>query len=605
MLQRCLGSWEQVSRLRLASPTRRTNCCSDAVTTDPSLLRKHSTTESVHVPATGYTYPAIRIFQCPHPQAAKLPQLPLLVFIHGLGGSVAQFHPLITSLVNHAPCLAIDLPGCGVSKFEPTDWEAYSSQALIELWAEVINNRRESGQEVVLICHSMGCAIGASLASKTSSYAHSLSADVVGLVALCPPSNIPDAKTLKTLRRLLSIPGPIFNLWRLWDRIGGTQSASVRRFTGEDAEAQTKRLQIRFNDPSKTPVWRRMAWGMLPTYDSNGVRSGGLPDEKTWTSMDAAILLIAGADDAITPPVEAIQIARWLGDSTELSIKPAETYHSIAKTTDGKPHFELIILQSPASHALIYAPLTVRAISSNIQHFFCNAITEHLSLGWQLQHMTTGGKWDVKNLAKWSAVEPVSRPIAGVFRAMKTLREVDGTHTPKSFVKRWSPGGEFGRMGFDGLGSVAAVVDISHDSPVYDPIGLEDGGVIYRKFPTVSKLPPTMDEVRQFVELIDSLREELKEMEEKDGSAPAGGSNKSPPLLIAVHCHYGYNRTGFFVVTYMVERLGWPLKEAIANYQEIRGSGGIRHEHFIDELYGRYWDWDDERRHALTEIHLS
>jgi pimeloyl-ACP methyl ester carboxylesterase len=571
-------------------------CLPDAVTTDPTLLRKHSITKSIHVSATGYTYPGIRVFQCPHPQAAKLPQLPLLVFIHGLGGSVAQFHPLITSLVNHAPCLAIDLPGCGISKFEPKDWNAYSNQALVELWAEVINSHREEGQKLVLICHSMGCAIGASLASKTSAYADRLSADVVGLVALCPPSKIPDAKTVKMLRRLLSIPGPIFNMWRLWDRIGGTQSPSVRRFTGEDAEEQTKRLQIRFNEQSKTPVWRRMAWGVLPTYDAHGLRSGGFPDEETWTGINAPVLLIAGTDDGITPASEAIQIARWLGDTTEPSINPAETYHSTTNGSDGKPRIELIVLKSPASHALIYAPLTVRAISSNIQHFFSNAITEHLSLGWQLQHMTTGGKWDVKNLEKWSAVVPVSTPLANVFRAMKTLREVDGDHTPKEFVKRWAPDGEYGRKGFDGLGAVAAVIDISHDSPVYDPQGLEDGGVIYRKFPTVSKLPPTLDEVRHFIDLIDSLRAELKQQEEKGGTTNVSDGTKLPHLLIAVHCHYGYNRTGFFVVAYIVERLGWPLKDAIDEFQRVRGNGGIRHEHFVDELYGRYWDWADERR---------
>jgi len=61
-----------------------------------------------------------------------------------------------------------------------------------------------------------------------------------------------------------------------------------------------------------------------------------------------------------------------------------------------------------------------------------------------------------------------------------------------------------------------------------------------------------------------------------------------------VHCHYGFNRTGFFVVAYLVERMGWPLKAAIDEFERARPPG-IRHGHFIDELWGRYWDWDDER----------
>lgn len=82
-----------------------------AIATDPGLLRKHSTYETYD--AAGFTYPSIRTVYHPHPQAAKLPTLPLLVFIHGLGGSVAQFAPMLTSMINVGPCLAIDFPGCG------------------------------------------------------------------------------------------------------------------------------------------------------------------------------------------------------------------------------------------------------------------------------------------------------------------------------------------------------------------------------------------------------------------------------------------------------------------------------------------------------------
>jgi pimeloyl-ACP methyl ester carboxylesterase len=93
--------------------------------TDPSLLRKHTTYES-YTTSTA-TYPKIRTVYHPHSQASKLPSdIPLLVFVHGLGGSTAQFAPLLTSLINAAPCLAIDLPGCGLSEFKPDDLNAYT-----------------------------------------------------------------------------------------------------------------------------------------------------------------------------------------------------------------------------------------------------------------------------------------------------------------------------------------------------------------------------------------------------------------------------------------------------------------------------------------------
>ena len=110
----------------------------------------------------------------------------------------------------------------------------------------------------------------------------------------------------------------------------------------------------------------------------------------------------------------------------------------------------MTILPAPASHALLYMPSTVRILAGLISDFMCSRVSPRLSLGWQLQFLSTSGKWDVKNLAKWQAVVPVSEPIAGIFRAMKTLREIDESHCPEVFVKEWAS-------------QIADVVDISHE----------------------------------------------------------------------------------------------------------------------------------------------
>jgi protein-tyrosine phosphatase len=57
--------------------------------------------------------------------------------------------------------------------------------------------------------------------------------------------------------------------------------------------------------------------------------------------------------------------------------------------------------------------------------------------------------------------------------------------------------------------------------------------------------------------------------------------------LIGVHCHYGFNRTGFFLVCYLVEEEGWRVEDAIDAFQRARPPG-IRHPHFIDALHVRY-----------------
>jgi pimeloyl-ACP methyl ester carboxylesterase/protein-tyrosine phosphatase len=545
------------------------------------------------------------------------------VFIHGLGGSVAQFHPLLTSLVNLANCLSIDLPGCGLSSLDPKSWEAYTTEALAELVATIIEDYRENDlhQGVVLIGHSMGASLAAMIASRTSSPISVVADHVVGLVAICPKAEPPTEKQVKQFRKLLWVPNPIFDTWRRWDRRGGRESKSVHRFVGADADETTKDLQYRFNEQSRTETWRRMASGTLPIFE-DGVAKGGLPGESVWKGLEVPVFLVAGAADNITKPAELERIASFLGKSHPLQeeldeksepindaaapidisgdimsaskiqsrlerIESVETTLEVDSDTvqhddpstpveglstippqPSRPRKALktTILPAPASHALLYMPSTVRTLAGLISDFLCAQVSPRLSLGWQLQFLSTAGKWDVKNLAKWQAVTPVSEPIVGIFRAMKTLREVDEVHCPEVFVKTWG-------------NQIKDIVDISHESPVYDPRGLENGGTHYHKFPTVSKIPPTHDEVKEFISLIDRLREEqaVRAKEEKwEGEH-----------YIGVHCHYGFNRTGYFIVCYLIERCGFTVQDAIDEFARRRPKG-IKHAHFMDQLFVRY-----------------
>jgi pimeloyl-ACP methyl ester carboxylesterase/protein-tyrosine phosphatase len=570
------------------------------------------------------------VFYRRHPQADKLPTepapLPLFVFIHGLGGSVAQFHPLLTSLVNLTSCLAIDLPGCGLSSFEPKAWDAYTTEALVELLSVIIEDYREkeTGQGVVLIGHSMGCSLAALLASTISPARITLVDKVVGLVMICPKAEPPSESQVSTFRKLLMIPGPIFDLWRQWDRRGGAESPSVHRFVGAEADIETKKLQMRFNEQSRTPVWRRMASGTLPKYE-HGKPVGGLPGKEVWAGLEAPVLAVAGELDHITTPQELEKIAVFLGKTHPSAAEPRDEGEPIndaaapvnlsmpnsspkmSKTKLGdlqeadfidkvttygsetgcdedpstpqeslsgipsqplkpKAALKTIILPAPASHSLLYTPTTVRTLAGLISDFLCNQVSPRLSLGWQLQFLSTAGKWDVKNLAKWQAVAPVSEPIGDVFRAMKTLRQVDETHCPEVFVKNWGH-------------QIKDIIDISHESPVYDPRDLEKGGVRYHKIPTVSKIPPTSSEVNDFIAQVDRIREGQAERAKEEGWGPE--------YYIGVHCHYGFNRTGYFIVCYLVERCGFSVQGALNEFAKKRPKG-IKHAHFQDQLYVRY-----------------
>ena len=382
----------------------------------------------------------------------------------------------------------------------------------------------------------------------------------------------------------------------------------MARFVGSGADIETKKLQERFNKQSETPVWRRMARGTLPKHHMGHKSHGGLPGLEVWTKLKMPMFLIAGEGDEITKPEEVAAIRRAFGrvetatnpksaaveavrdqdeaksmamginecsrtsvshtnqTQSDTEITVVDSNHSTSTTSEvgyakKRQILKTSILPHPASHALLYDSTTYRTLAGLIQGFLSDYVDSRLSLGWQLQHLSTEGKWDVKNLAKWRAVRPVSEPIAGTFRAMKTLREIDDTHSPNNFVKDWKT-------------KLSAVVDISHENPVYDPKGLDQGGIEYHKFPTVSKIPPTEDEVRDFIKLTDKLREKFK-----DG--PLGDA------LIGVHCHYGFNRTGFFICSYLIEREGYGVQQAIDLFKERR-SPGIRHGHFLDTLFVRY-----------------
>ena len=418
---------------------------------------------------------------------------------------MAQFNPLLTSLVNVAPCLGIDLPGCGRSAFSPTSWHAYNPKALAELLRVVIKQhcQQSEGQGAILIGHSMGCSLSALVASETLSSLSQREFEILAVVGICPQASPPSNKQVALFEKLLLVPTPIFNIWRTWDRRGGPESASVARFVGKDADIEVKKLQAKFNEQSLTAVWRRMAWGLLPSRPASKSPERGMPGVEVWATLKLPLFLIAGEGDNVTKADQIVKIGRALGkvdragssQSTEkdtiltgkaehLSLdEPDQKRQSKASVTEltvigmeaqsqsivpsysrRRQVLKTSILPFPASHGLLYDPATYRTLAGLIHTFLYENVDTRLSLGWQLQHLSTEGKWDVKNLAKWQAVAPVSEPIAGIFRAMKTLREIDDTHSPGIFVRNWK-------------GRIKAVIDISHESPVYDPKALDEGGI--------------------------------------------------------------------------------------------------------------------------------
>ena len=62
---------------------------------------------------------------------------------------------------------------------------------------------------------------------------------------------------------------------------------------------------------------------------------------------------------------------------------------------------------------------------------------------------------------------------------------------------------------------------------------------------------------------------------------------RDPELFVAVHCSYGFNRTGFTLCSYLAQVDGVPIDEALRTFREARPPG-VKHGYFEDELRRRW-----------------
>lgn len=589
----------------------------------------------------------MRCYFRPHPLNKVLKSedeaLPLVVFLHGLGGSAAQFEPLIREMGFVASYLAIDLPGCGRSAMEPTRWDAYECPQLLDCLTRVIlhyldrdrsretDTRAVNGdvvpigdtvpdrrQKIILIGHSMGAAHAAQLATTT------FISRVIGLVALCPPNTFPPSKARMARLFLSYFPERVFNLLRWWDQRGGPDSASVKRFTGPEADIWTRRRQWRYNLQSRTPTFRRCASGILPQYrvpdgkDPPELRAQsavlidgiGMPSINTWQKLACPVLILVGGKDEVVKVDESKILFDALAEGRSKSAISSDTewfeqwksraqvqYSDLqwlspgasSEATSQAGAFAMAVF-STANHTIPYDTPTLPELASLVTSFLA-ALHPSLSPGVQhnlLSDLTSSGHdgkrgW-VPDPAKWDSTPVISSAIGGIFRTMKSPRTGDAKHSPEAIVSEYFSGTD------DEPGSpLGAVIDIT-SIPTYDANAFTNSGkVIYRRYPSESTSIPTPDEIEQFCEVIEETMKTLR----MDSLDLNGGPDKSDQpgtsKQILVHCDYGVTRAAFFIVSYLVLRHNWPVSDAISEVNKAR-TGRSMNEKYERALEDRYSD---------------
>ncbi|KAI9005308.1 Alpha/Beta hydrolase protein, partial [Gaertneriomyces semiglobifer] len=454
--------------------------------------------------------------------------LPLIVFIHGMGASLDQFTLQIAHFSKIANILALDLVGHGQSERVQED-SAYTTPSIVNDIVTLLDIYKESADSVILICHSYGCAIGTHLFAR-------MQERIKALVFLCPKA-MPTPHDLAQMNKFISTPTLIVDLFRYFDRRGGIHSTSVSRLLSEGASDEIRLKQLNWNKANTTVIAKKTFKGMQ------------WPTPEEYAKLTCPVLLVGGEEDLVCPPRENLHVIQALLPDNIIS--GIQSPSGQGDDTATKKN-EIFIIPNAAHMVMVEQPEVLNAI---IYHWLLESGFHAMNLS-HLLHLKNppASKWNLKNSAKWHRTPTVS-PALHIFRPMKTMLQTS-EHNPTSLTINHP--------------EIGLVIDISSDPPPYEPTDLsKSGGCTYLKLPTKSKLPPSPQVVAEFISIVREF------------------NSKNPDRHIAIHCHYGFNRTGFLVCCYLIQECQWSVKRALEGFEKVRPPG-IRHIHFKDELYMRY-----------------
>ncbi|XP_045115675.1 uncharacterized protein LOC123507130 isoform X2 [Portunus trituberculatus] len=131
------------------------------------------------------------------------------------------------------------------------------------------------------------------------------------------------------------------------------------------------------------------------------------------------------------------------------------------------------------------------------------------------------------------------------------------------------------RTVMDHCHNLGLVIDLTDTFRYYHPEDFESRGVTHCKIRVRGKLIPEEKAVQKFFQAVNKFLEK----------------NKENDKVIGVHCTHGINRSGYLVCRYMIQVLGIPPDQAIADFNSARGHEQER-ENYLADL--RQAPWMDE-----------
>ncbi|KAM9354055.1 mRNA-capping enzyme [Pholidichthys leucotaenia] len=119
------------------------------------------------------------------------------------------------------------------------------------------------------------------------------------------------------------------------------------------------------------------------------------------------------------------------------------------------------------------------------------------------------------------------------------------------------------------------LVDLTNTTRFYDRNDIEKEGIKYVKLQCKGHGEcPSKEATGMFIRICEHFME------------------KNPTELIGVHCTHGFNRTGFLICAYLVEKMDWSIEAAVAAFAQARAPGIYKGE-YLKELFRRYGEEED------------
>ena len=127
---------------------------------------------------------------------------------------------------------------------------------------------------------------------------------------------------------------------------------------------------------------------------------------------------------------------------------------------------------------------------------------------------------------------------------------------------------------------VKTIIDLTDNSIEYEKPAVEAAGLRYVNIPMVDKSAPSMDQINEFLKVVDD---------------PQTGK-------FFVHCAGGRHRTGVVGAVYRFRHDNWNLEQALAEMDQYEFGSGYGHSKQRD-FVKEYWDQFQAKQTAAAGAH--